>query len=36
MIQVIEKNIYLMAAYNKGGESFGRKRYGNSKIYETE
>jgi hypothetical protein len=22
--------------YNKGGESFGSKRYGNNKIYETE
>lgn len=24
------------AAYNKGGESFGSKRYGNNEIYETE
>lgn len=36
MIQVTGKDIFLAVAYNKGGESFGSKRYGNNKIYETE
>ncbi len=30
------KGYLLAAAYNKGGESVGSKRYGNNKIYEAE
>ena len=36
MIQETGKDICLAAAYNKGGESSGSKRYSNNKIYETE